>query len=144
MAQETTRADRQTRNELRPFLAREPGTIKCGTGDRGMRFAEPADQLGIAEAPTIFAQYGGSISHGYDFRQRDQAQICRRFQRWIARLRTLSEQIEQLAELRFRRTLAGSAVAQHGGKAVVEMHRFSGIGGGRRALPCRSPGFLQL
>ena len=64
--------------------------------------------------------------------------------RWIARLRTLSEQIEQLAELRFRRTLAGGAVAQHGGKAVVEMHRFSGIGGGRRALPCRSPGFLQL
>ena len=39
--------------------------------------------------------------------------------------------LEQLPELRFRRTFARGAVAQHSGKAVVEMHQFSG-GIGRR------------
>ena len=43
-------------------------------------------------------------------------------ERGITTLRPLAKQIEQLPELRLRRALARSAVAQHSGKAIVEMH----------------------
>ena len=39
-----------------------------------------------------------------------------------------AQQVEQLPELRARRILAGGAVAQHCGKAVVKKHAFSGSG----------------
>ena len=145
MPQEAARPDRQRGNDPGPFFAREIGALQSRRGDRGMRLAEPADQFGIAEPPAVFAHDRGAFGSRDHVGQRDQPEIGRRLERGVAAtLRPFTQQVEQLPELRLRRALAGGAVAQHSGKAIVEMHGFSGGGEGLRQLPHRRPGFLPL
>ena len=122
MAQEAARADRQARDQRGPFLVGQLRAIQRGPGDGGMRFAEPAHEFGVAEAPAVLADDARAFMGRDHFGERDQPQIRRRLERRITALRPLAKQIEQLPELRLRRALARSAVAQHSGKAIVEMH----------------------
>ena len=96
-----------------------------------MGFTKPADEFGIAETPAVFADDRRAVGDRNDLGQRDQPEIGCGLERRIPSLRPFAQQVEQLPELRFRRTFARGAVAQHSGKAVVEMHQFSG-GIGRR------------
>ncbi len=83
-------------------------------------------QFGISETPAVLADDGCAFRYGNDLCQRDHSQVSCRLQGWITCLRPLAQKVQQLAELCLRRTLAGGAVAQHCGKAVVEMHKNSG------------------
>ncbi len=93
-----------------------------------MRLAKPADQFGIAEAPAIIADDCCAFGDRNGFGEGDQAEIGGGLERGVACLRPFTQQVEQLTELSLRRTLAGGAMAQHCGKAVVEMHSVSEVG----------------
>ena len=126
MAQEAAGAHGQGGDQLFPLIAAKLRAIERGGAQRRGRAAEPADQFGIAEPPAGLAHDPRAHRQRNLFAQRDQPQISGGLQPGIARLRPLAQQVDQLPELRARSRFAGGAVAQHSGKAVVEMHAISG------------------
>ena len=85
-------------------------------------------EIGAAKAPAGFADHPCARLDGDRLGKRVHPQPCRRQQAPVAALRShavAAEQVEQLAVLCAQARLAGGALAQHGGKAVVEKHGHS-------------------
>ena len=138
-AKEAARAHRQAGDQRFPILFDQRRPRQRGSGDRGLVFRKMRRQLRAFEAPAGLCDHACAIGGRDRLAQRAETQPGGRKQTIVAPLPGTAEQIEQLPELGTRRTLAVCAVAQHGGKAVVEMHgcaRAPGESGG--AAQCDS------
>ena len=83
-------------------------------------------EIGAAEAPAWLADHPRPVVCGNGFAERLHPQPRRRHQARVAataKLAILAEQVEQLPVLRPQIRLAGGALAQHGGKAIVKEQR---------------------
>ena len=132
--QETTCPDRQMRDQRCPVLAGKVGPRQRRRGNIGLLIGKMEGEIGVAEAPAGLADHPCPRCRGNRAAQRIKPQPCCCQQALVAARRVHPfppKQIEQLPVLRAQRSLAGGALAQHGGKAVIEKHGFSS--GGRRA-----------
>ena len=122
MPEQSARADRQKRNELRPFFIGEA----CAGQGRGryIRFGitYPANEAGIANPAPAFAHNPRPIGNRDRIAQCFEPEKRRHLKAFVPACRRFAQQVEQLPILRPSRPLACGAVAQHGGKAVVEVH----------------------
>ena len=90
---------------------------------------EMRDELRATQAQTGFAQHGGALGRWNMFAERAEPQPARRKQPCVPTGGLCAQQVDQLAVLRPPRHRIGSAVAQHGGKAVIKLHGGRGHSG---------------
>ena len=133
VAQEAARGHRQVGDQLEPLALAQPGRGHRRRGDLRFCQRELGDEPGVAQSQAGFTQDSRLLGGGEGVGDLLEPGVSRRDQRPVGAGRRAAEQVEQLAELRARRALTRSAGAQHGGKAVVELHRVSGTrANGRR------------
>ena len=124
VAQEAARIDRQARYQGEPFLLAQPRGGDSGGGGFRLALRQVLDQRRIAQPRAWFAQDFGLFARRDALGQGVQPLQRRCFQRIAFDGARSAQQVQQLPVLRARAALARSALAQHGGKAVVEQHRF--------------------
>ena len=126
VAQEPACGYRKIGNEREPVGLVEPGGGYRGGGDLRLGLGQVVNQPRIAQPQPGFAKNPRLLGRGENPGDLLQPRVGRHDQRAVAIGRRTAEQVEQLAQLGACRPFAGGARAQHGGKAVVELHRFSG------------------
>ena len=107
-----------------------------------MRFAEPANQFGVAKPPAAFANNARPLLRRNNFTQCDKAQICRGLQRAVASHGPLTEQVDQLAKLRLCRPLASGALPVPVAVLAAPVFILAGLGGA--ALLLGLPALIAL
>jgi hypothetical protein len=124
VAYQTPRANGQGGDQVEPLLLAQLRARHCRACNGGLTERELGHEARRAQAQHGLLQHDGAPGGRDGVAQFAEAEVGR-IDRLAARPAGQGpQQVEQLAVLRTRDRFAAGRVAQHGGEAIVEMHRW--------------------